>query len=156
MTSPATVTLVADTAPVQVQVDVGVLAPVVVSAALQGARGPAGPPGDALQVVAAEPLSGHRVIAAGGVYAGGTDATALAVLGLSTGAAAVGDAATLQRSGEMDWPAGGLTPDLPLYLASAGQLTQAAPTLGWLRQIAVAIAADRIVIDIGPAYWLGA
>lgn len=110
-------------------------------------------------LIAATTLSGHRVIAADAqgraIYAEATDATAQAVVGISTQAAVADDQLILATQGALDWPAGGLTPDAPLFLSTAGTLTHSAPVLGWLRQIAVAVAADRLVIDIGPAYWLG-
>lgn len=132
---------------------------VTVYGGARGLQGVPGADGDAPQLVAASALSGHRAIAvdANGhaIYADQGEASAQTVYGISTGAAESGASVTLQRSGPMEWPAGGLTPDLPLYLGSAGLLTQIPPTTGWLRQIAVATAAARIVIEIGPAYFLG-
>ena len=132
---------------------------VTVYGGTRGLQGIPGAAGDAPQLTAAMALSGHRAIAVdasgNAIYADQTDARAHTVYGVSTGAAEAGTQVTLQRDGPMDWPAAGLTPDVPLFLGTDGALTQVAPITGWARQIAVAVAADRIVVSIGPAYWLG-
>lgn len=127
-----------------------------------GTPGPAGPPGPAgadTTLVASVALSGHRTIsvdAAGeAVYASCLDSTAQRVAGLSGHAAAQGNPLVIHSLGPLDWPAANLTPDAPLFLGEDGALTEVAPTYGWCRQIATAVAVDRIVISIGPAYWRG-
>ena len=124
-----------------------------------GPPGPIGPPGDAFTLVASQTLSGHRVLAANGdgqaIYASHTDYTALQVQGLSTQSGIEGDVLIVANSGPMPWPAGGLAPGLPLFLTTDGQLSHIPPTSGWIRQIAVAIDADTISIDIGPAWRAG-
>lgn len=113
----------------------------------------------ALTVTAGATVSGHRAIALNlegqGIYADASDATALAVSGISTGAALLGDPVTVQHSGHLAWPAGGLTPGVPLFLGATGLLTQVVPTTGWLRQVAMAIDASSVLVDIGPAIDLG-
>lgn len=112
-----------------------------------------------VSIVADTTLSGHRVIAADadgrGVYAEPSNATARAVVGISPQAAVAEDVLTLVTQGGLAWPAAGLTPGAPLFLGASGTLTQTVPAAGWLRQIAVATAADHLVIDLGPAFWLG-
>lgn len=120
-----------------------------------GPTGPIGPSGDAFVLTAASTLSGHRALAINGdgqaIYAQHTDATALAVQGLSAQSGIVGEDLVVSQSGPLAWPAGDLTPGLPLFLTTDGQLAHTPPTTGWLRQIAVAVDADTISIDIGPA-----
>ena len=130
-----------------------------VELAIPGPPGPPGPAGDASTLIAATTLSGHRVLAVNGdgqaIYAQHTDATALAVQGLSTQSGTAGDELVILKSGPVPWPAGGLTPGLPLFLTTDGQLSHTPPASGWIRQIAVAIDADTISIDIGPAWRAG-
>jgi hypothetical protein len=130
-----------------------------VELAVPGSPGPQGPPGDASTLIAAQTLSGHCVLAANGdgqaIYAQHTDSTALAVQGLSTQSGITGDELVILKSGPVAWPAGGLTAGLPLFLTTDGQLSHTPPTSGWIRQIAVAIDADTISIDIGPAWRTG-
>ncbi len=125
-----------------------------------GPPGPIGPAGDAPSIIASTTLSGHRVLAANGdgqaIYAQHSDASALAVQGLSTQSGTVGDELVILKSGATPWPAGGLTAGSPLFLTTDGQINHIPPTSGWIRQIAVAIDSDTISIDIGPAYWAGA
>lgn len=112
-----------------------------------------------IALVAATSLSGHRAIAVDAdglaIYADSSDETALAVAGISTQAAAAGDQIILTNQGPLDWPPGALIVGDPVFLGSSGVLTQAVPTTGWVRQIAQAVDIDRIVISIGPAYWVG-
>ena len=128
----------------------------VVELAIQG---PPGPKGDAVALVAATTLSGHRVLAIDSegkaIYAQHTDNTALAVQGINTQAGVAGDALQIFSSGKLTWPAGGLTAGLPLFLTTDGQLSHTPPTSGWIRQIAVAVSADLISIDIAPAWRAG-
>lgn len=125
----------------------------------QGPPGPPGPAGDASTLSAATTLSGHRVLAVNGdgqaIYAQHTDATALAVQGLSAQSGVAGDELVILKSGAMTWPAGGLTTGQPLFLTTDGHMSHTPPTSGWIRQMAVAVDADTISIDIGPAYWAG-
>ena len=125
-----------------------------------GPPGPIGPAGDAPSIVAAVDLGGHRVIAANadgeGVYADQSDNTALAVQGISVGAAVAGDSCVVVRGGALAYPASGLTPDLQIFLGASGLMTQTPPATGWLKQVGFAIDADTISVEFGPAYWLGA
>lgn len=99
-----------------------------------GATGPAGPPGAAaLTVTAGAALSGHRIVyldAAGKAqYASNQTAShALIALGLTLGAAALDEAVSVQRSGEVTEPSWSWTLEQPVYLGDTGLLTQTAPT----------------------------
>lgn len=130
----------------------------VVSAGSQGPRGATGAAGasggETLTITAAAALSGHRAIAlnAAGdaIYADASDSTAFRALGVSTGAAILGDPLTVRQLGAMEWPAGGLTPDVPLYLGASGALSHTPPATGYVRQIAVALDTNRIQVGLGP------
>jgi hypothetical protein len=121
----------------------------------QGPRGIQGPAGGSLTIVALTALSGHRAVTAFGGYASQLDSTALGVLGVITQAASAGDVVEVVQSGPIDWPAGNLTPNLPLFLGVEGMLTQEPPVTGWLRAMGVALDADRVSIEVAQAYWLG-
>ena len=130
----------------------------VVAIGIPGPRGADGPPGssDLLQITAGAVLSGHRVAAqdAAGraIYADSGADTARAVIGITEHASSDGQPVTVRQFGAMVWPAGGLTPDAPLFLGADGNLTHTPPAAGWVRQIAVALATDRIQVGIGPAF----
>ena len=123
-------------------------------------RGEPGPPGAAgselLQLTAAVALSGHRVIAQDGdghaIYADSGDGSALVALGVSEHAAASGGPVTVRQCGALAWPAGGLTPGAPVFLGAAGQVSHLPPVTGFVRQVAVALSANRIQVGIGPAF----
>lgn len=124
-----------------------------------GPQGPIGPAGDAPTLIAGITVSGHRAIAIDangeGVYADAGDASAMSLYGISTNAALLGEDILVARSGYLEWPAGGLTPGAPLFLGTTGLLTQTVPTTGWLRQVATAIDAASVIVDIGPGFYLG-
>jgi hypothetical protein len=69
---------------------------------IPGPPGPIGPSGDAPSIIASTTLSGHRVLAANGygqaIYAQHSDASALAVQGLSTQSGTVGDELVILKS----------------------------------------------------------
>lgn len=105
-----------------------------------GAQGPAGRQGDigpaggtATTETAGEALGGHRIarLDAGGdaVYASNdVPADALSVLGLTLGAAVLGDPIDVQRMGEVTEPSWTWSLDQPVYLGTNGGLTQTAPS----------------------------
>lgn len=131
----------------------------VVTQAHVGPPGPVGPGGSELiEVIAAVPLSGHRVIALDadgrGIYASQSHESALSVIGISESAAASGDTVRVRQFGVMAWPAGGLSSG-SLWIGEGGVLTQIPPTGGWLRQMGVALSASRVFVSMGEAYWIG-
>lgn len=104
-----------------------------------------------ITAVAAANLSGHRAIVLNStqqaIYADNqTSAHAARVLGITTGAAAIGSNATIQTFGltesSWNWSIG------PIFLATDGTLTQTPPTTGFLLVIASAIAPTKIFINI--------
>lgn len=126
----------------------------IVDVTVSGARGPSGLGGNTATRTSAVALSGQRVVkvsadgkAAYPDVAAADDADLL--LGVTTGAVAQGDQATIQTRGEMQeggwaWTLG------PVFCGANGALTQAPPAGAWIRQVGVAVAADRIIIDMRP------
>ena len=119
--------------------------PVQVAAATLGLQGP---PGAGLAVLAAEALGGHRVVTADGLHCTPQDADR--AIGITTGAAALGQSASVLPSGPMTEPSWTWTPGLPLFIGAAGVLTQTAPPTGKVRRIAFALTATLINIDFLP------
>jgi len=122
---------------------------------VRGPRGQAGAPGGGSVIRrAGGNLSGHRCVKAvsgGAVNYPAIAAPGDAVLleGITTGAAAAGDDITVQIAGEMteaswSWSLG------PVFCGDAGVLTQAPPSSGWVRQIAVAVGPDTLLINLFP------
>jgi len=116
--------------------------------------GPPGPPGAAgaqtLSIVAAQNLSGHRMVvatSAGAVYADPTNlAHADALLGLTTGAALAGNQVDVLVAGEIEEPSWSWTPGLPLYVIASGLLSHTPPSAGWVQMVALAVTATRILL----------
>lgn len=135
-------------------VDVSVIpaSMIEVEMAPYGLRGPQGEVGSLnYAVVAAEVIGGHRAVLASGLYATstGTMAEALCV-GISSGAAAIGENIDVQPNGKIidivgwSWSVGGL-----IYLGSVGGLTQSVPSAGeWYVVVGVALSATAMVINI--------
>lgn len=121
-------------------------------------EGPPGPPGPAAGYTLARQaeiaLSGHRVVKArpGGLsnYPDiDAPADAWLIEGVTTGAAAAGDAVSVQAAGELvestwSWALG------PVYCGPSGQLTQTVPHGAWLRQVGTAVAPDTLLINLFP------
>lgn len=127
----------------------------VVSGGTQGPRGPVGSSGSELNaLIAAVALSGHRTIAINadgqGIYADSSSASVYSAIGISVGAASGGAEITVRQSGALDWPAGGLTPGVPLFLGADGYISHTPPATGYVRQIAVALDTNRIHVGLGP------
>jgi hypothetical protein len=123
----------------------------------QGPSGPPGPPGPtggiALQYQAGEALGGHRMVVLDdtgkAVYADNTVLShANKVLGMTTGAASMGDTATIQTGGEMTEPSWSWVLDTPIWLSSAGMLTQVAPVTGFSQVVAFPITATKVFINL--------
>ena len=127
-----------------------------------GERGPRGVQGDSggsPTVVLAEAVTEGAVIAfdanGQGTLADHRNATAMTVQGIAGEDGNAGDTILL-RIVPITWTGPALSAGQSLFLGESGQLTRIPPSTGWLRQIAVAIGADLIDADIGPAYYLGA
>ncbi len=100
---------------------------------LQGRPGLPGPPGGtAITVTATAPTGGHRLVltdASGHlIYADSTVRShALAVMGMTSGAADTGSPLNIVRSGYLEEPSWAWAPDQPVYLGLAGVPTQTLP-----------------------------
>lgn len=133
-----------------------VIEPTVVHVTVPGLPGPPGPPGGAgaqtMTLPAAHDLSGHRMVVstpAGAAYADPTNpAHADTLVGLTMGAALMGDNATILTAGEISEPSWSWTPGQPLYVADGGLLSHTPPASGWVQMAAVALSATRILLTM--------
>jgi hypothetical protein len=132
----------------------------VLHVAQQGPRGPQGVPGPAggatLVPVGPDPISGHSAVAVNAdgalVYADCTDVSHLgAVLGVVAAAYMAGDDAVVQTAYPLAHVGWAWAPNQPVYLGTAGQLTQVLPAgavfcqvVGW------ALADTTVLIDLQP------
>ena len=132
-----------------------------VELAVPGPPGPTGPIGPAggttiITRTTVAPIGGHRVViqeADGTVsYADHTDpAHADMALGLTIEAAGAGDEIQILVGGETIEPSWAWDVTRPIYLGATGLLTQTPPTTGFLQQVAIPLAADRIYWQPQPA-----
>ena len=125
--------------------------------AIVGSQGPPGADGDAasrtITVTAGETLGGHRaVLLDSSSQARYTDSSSVAdagrVVGLTTGSASAAAAVTIQISGDMTEPSWSWTPGAILYLGANGQLTETAPSTGFIQAVAHAVTATKIILEI--------
>lgn len=116
-----------------------------------GVQGPPGA-GSADTVTAAENLGGHRVVTAAGLHA--TESTIDLAIGITSGAASIGTEAAYVCCGVMDEPGWNWVPGGPIFVGALGVLTQIEP-VGTLRQVAAAVNATRIAVNIGPTIYRG-
>ena len=132
---------------------------VVVAVAQQGPRGPQGVPGPAggttTVTVGATPLSGHSAVA---VDAGGmlikadctNPAHQGAVLGLMANAYSPGDQAVVQTAFTLEHAGWTWTPG-PVFVGTAGQLTQTLPVGAVFSQVvAHALSPTLVLVDVQP------
>jgi hypothetical protein len=119
-----------------------------------GTPGPAGTStGNAsIDMVAAVPIGGQRAVSVGGIYA--DQNTSPEVVGISTAAYGVGQLMALRDSGLLSEPSWNWTPNQPIYLGTAGLLSQVAPTSGYVVHIGIATSAVQIRIAIQPPEFL--
>lgn len=101
-------------------------------------------------------LSGQRVVlyspGAGWIYADRTvPAHASAPLAVTVGAINAGAPGAARLSGIMDEPSWAWPAPCKLFLDTAGYMTAAVPTAGFLREVARAVSATRIFIEPEPA-----
>jgi hypothetical protein len=121
-----------------------------------GQQGPAGPPGNdgdsaPMQITAGETLGGHRaVVSVAGlaVYADPSDESLCDVIGITTGAASVGELASVHTGGQIVEPSWSWA-DGPVFAGTAGTLTQSIGS-GALIQIGVAVAPTKLLVEIQP------
>lgn len=102
--------------------------------------------------LAGEPLSALRAVRLlpdlRAVACEPADAASLA--GLAVTAAAAGAAVSIRTAGVVRDASWSWTPGLPLFLAPGGALTHTPPGSGPLRQVAIAQAADAVLLAFGP------
>lgn len=135
VSSSGTATTVVDRAATVAAVQAETRAVAVVGKGGQGPAGEVGPPGPAggevVVLPAAIDLGGHRVVrsSAGNVgYADAYDADhGDDVLGISLGAAAVGDDVQVRVGGLITEPSWAWTPEEPIFVGAEGIPTQTAP-----------------------------
>jgi len=105
---------------------------------------------------AAASLGGQRVVrvTTGGEVNYADSATtghAKSVLGITAGAASSGASVRVLTYGTLVDPSFSFTPLAPIYVGSSGTLTQTAPTSGFVQQVAVAVTATTIFVDLLPS-----
>lgn len=98
---------------------------------------------------AGQALSALRAVYADGdvYYANHADLATINVVGITTNAASPGDTVTVQTSGALSDGSWSWTPG-PIYVGSNGALTQIAPVVGYLMEVARAVSATDIVINL--------
>lgn len=110
--------------------------------------------GPAIELPAAVSLGGHRVVASvsgSPIYADSSNNNLIGlVIGITARAVSAGQVALIQVYGPMSEVSWNWTPDSPLFVGADGALTQSAPTSGWVQEVARAISATRIMIDLQP------
>lgn len=128
----------------------------------QGPQGEPGVGGNATDVVypAGEAIGGHRCVVVGSdgkvYYASQQELTHMnKVLGITTGAVAMGANATIRAFGEMTEPSWNWTLDKPIFLGLNGLLTQTPPTTGFSLIIAFPTSATKIFVEIKDPILLG-
>jgi hypothetical protein len=100
-------------------------------------------------------LSGGKAVLADLRYADSTDVSTVGLLlGITQGAAVAGGWVYIVSVGILNGLAG-LTPFMPIYLSTNGDITQVPPTTGYIQRLGVAIASDTIYINISPSIIFG-
>lgn len=103
----------------------------------------------AATVIAAEALGGHRAVTVDGYYADkDTAGHKFKVLGVTQGAASLGDAAVVTTFGAITNGGWSWTVGSPVFLSTNGHLTQTAPTSGFRTIIGRPTTATTLFIDI--------
>ena len=128
-----------------------------------GGTGPAGPPGPAggamLGLPANGAISGHKAVCnnnGSAIYADSSDTTtAHTFVGISYNAAADGDTVSIVTAGPTTETSWDWTPQQPVYVGIGGNLTQTAPTSGYIRRIGFAQNATTIFVQPSQPIILG-
>lgn len=104
-----------------------------------------------LAAVAGEALSGDRAvyIADDGkaYHADKGSATSIRTAGLTTGAVALGDTATIQVEGPYTEPTWSWAGNAAIWLSTTGQLTQTPPTTGYLVKVGIPAGPTQMLIE---------
>jgi hypothetical protein len=117
---------------------------------LQGPKGDAGLDGDAVTIVAAKALGGHRVVTAQGLHC--MPDTLNIIIGITVGAGALGTEVEYLPFGPMTENSWSWTPNAPIFAGSNGVLTQTEPA-GNSRRVAFAITETTIAVDLQPTIY---
>lgn len=99
---------------------------------------------------AGEDLGGHRGVRIGSdglAYLSEPDATARLTIGITTGAAVSGAAATIQVDGEIEEPSWAWADSEIVWLGASGVLTQVPPTSGVSFQVGVPMGPTKLRIQ---------
>lgn len=106
-----------------------------------------------LTFIAGQTLSGHRVVKANGsghaVYADNTvigDSQLL--LGMTLGAAVIGNSVTIAQSGNIVEPSWSWAPGQPVFLGATGAITQTPPSVGFLVTVGVAMTPTSMLMSL--------
>lgn len=119
-----------------------------------GQQGPQGIPSDAgFTAIAATDIGGHRIVTlnSDGKVEHADQATTAhygKIVGISTGAASVGNTVTIRSSGKLTEPSWSWNPQNILFLGADGVITATPPSTGVLQSIGYAIDATTIFINI--------
>jgi hypothetical protein len=147
------------TAPAQGSIE---FAPATAGITLQLApffKGDKGDSGGELSAIAVTTLSGHIAVTLDGagqaVAADNSIAThGGSVVGITTGAAALGASVSIADKGTLEHLGWAFTPNQAVYLGAAGQITQTPPTGQFIKVLGMAKTATRITISIQPAIYV--
>lgn len=117
-----------------------------------GPPGAAGAPGANLTAIAGVAIGGHRAVIIENTglagYASNTTLSHIGRLaGITTSASVIGDSITILSLGPVTEPSWNWTPNAPVYLGTAGLLTQTQPITGFLQIIGVASTATTLFIN---------
>lgn len=123
----------------------------IIGIGIPGPRGSSGTGASPVSVfIAGEALGGHRVVrtnASGeAIYASNTDPDSQSILGMTTGAAVLGDEVSVLRLGPITEPSWSWAPTAPVYLGTNGGLTQVYPGSGLIVIIGVALTATSMFV----------
>ncbi len=127
----------------------------VIYGGLSGPVGPAGPSGaEALTRTALGSVQAFYVVSSiNATQVAHTDPSSLesitSSLGISLQSATNGNSVDIKTNGVVNENSWSWTPDLPVFVGSGGQLTQTAPSSGYLRRVGVALSATSIAISFG-------
>ena len=100
-------------------------------------------------VLTAEAVGGGRIITAAGLY---TQAgTYNLALGITDAAAISGAIANVRTGGVMAEASWAWTPGIAIFASPNGIMTQTPPASGLQRQVARAVTATKIIIDLQPS-----
>lgn len=100
-------------------------------------------------------ISGHRAIISNGTNARYPDISVSTdgdlILGVSTNSASSGQTVSVRTSGEITEPSWNWNPG-PVFAGDQGVLSQSVPSGAWIRQIGIAVAPTKLIVDLRPTF----